>query len=266
MTSHDDLTRWDAAAAAYTQQVTGTSDSFYRRLAPFLWDRFGEVRDLDVLDLGCGHGWLADLLRQAGARVTGIDGSAALLAEAAARYPGITFTRHDLATGLPRPRARWPERSLVLPPALPPVLPPAQYDRIVSHMVLMDIPDLDTLMADIASSLRPGGVMVFSILHPAFFSRAIVDEGPGKERYRKVTGYLEPETRWIESFGGHQHYHRPLSWYVDLVCRNGLVVTGLHEPPTLPSTDIPVYQWSDYQRWFSTIPTMLAVSCRKSGM
>lgn len=30
---------------------------FYRRLAPFRWDRLGEIR-IDVLDLGCGHGWL----------------------------------------------------------------------------------------------------------------------------------------------------------------------------------------------------------------
>lgn len=243
VTSQDDLLRWDAAAAAYTQRVAGPADSFYRRLAPFLWDRFGDVRDLDVLDLGCGHGWLAQLLAQAGAKVTGIDGSAALLAEAAARYPGITFIRHDLASGLPHA--------------------PARYDRIVAHMVLMDVRDLETLAADIAGSLRPGGVMVFSILHPAFFSRAITDEGPGKARYRKVTGYLEHETRWIESFGGHRHYHRPLSWYIDLLCRNGLVVTGLHEPPTLPPADVPVHEWTEYQRWFATIPTMLAVSCRK---
>lgn len=243
MTSEDDLLRWDAATAAYVQQVTGTGDSFYRRLAPFLWDRIGDVRGLGLLDLGCGHGWLTDLFRQAGAQVTGVDGSAALLAEATDRYPGIAFVQHDLATGLPQPSA--------------------QYDRIVSHMVLMDIPELDALMADIAAALKPGGVMVFTILHPAFFSREIVDGGPGDERYRKVTGYLDHETRWIESFGGHRHYHRPLSWYVDLICRNGMVVTGLHEPPTLPSTDIPVNEWTDYQRWFSTIPTMLAVSGRK---
>ena len=243
MTSQDDLLRWDAAATAYTQRVTGTDDTFYRRLAPFLWDRLGDIRNLDVLDLGCGHGWLASLLQQAGARVTGIDGSAVLLAEATGRYPGVAFAQHDLATGLPSPSAH--------------------YDRVVSHMVLMDIPELDTLMADIARSLRPGGVMVFSILHPAFFSRAIVDEGPDYERYRKVTGYLEHETRWIESFGGHQHYHRPLSWYIDQICRHGLVVTGLHEPPALPTADIPPQEWTDYQRWFSTIPTMLAISCRK---
>jgi hypothetical protein len=56
---------------------------------------------------------------------------------------------------------------------------------------------------------------VFTILHPAVFSRSIIDEGPGGQRHRKVTGYLSHQTRWIESFGGHRHYHRPLSWYVE---------------------------------------------------
>jgi hypothetical protein len=36
---------------------------------------------------------------------------------------------------------------------------------------------------------------VFSILHPAFFSHGVVDEGPDGQRYRKVTGYLEHQTR-----------------------------------------------------------------------
>lgn len=48
----------------------------------------------------------------------------------------------------------------------------------------------------VAAALRPGGVLVFTILYLAFFSWAIVDEGPGGQRYRKVTGYLEHETRW----------------------------------------------------------------------
>jgi SAM-dependent methyltransferase len=129
-----------------------------------------------------------------------------------------TPSQYDLALGLPRPLQR--------------------YDRIVAHMVLMDIPTLEAVIADIAEALRPGGVLVFSILHPAFFSRAIVDEGPNGERYRKVTGYLAHETRWIESFGRH-HHHRPLSWYVDLLCRHGVTVTGLHEPRSLPAADVP---------------------------
>ncbi|MFQ6329618.1 hypothetical protein ACLMAL_26255 [Nocardia sp. CWNU-33] len=123
---------------------------------------------------------------------------------------------------------------------------------------------LDRVLADVASALQGGGIFVFSILHPAFFSRTIVDETPDGERYRKVTGYLGHETRWIGSFGGHRHYHRPLSWYVDQLTDKGLVITGMHEPPSLPHTDIPEEEWTDYQRWFSTIPTMLALSCKRS--
>ncbi|MFE3273573.1 class I SAM-dependent methyltransferase [Nocardia sp. NPDC059239] len=224
--------------------MSGPADSFYRRMHEFLWSHLGSIADLDVLDLGCGHGWLAEQMRQAGARVTGVDGSEALLAAARTQYPEIDFQRHDLTLGLPGP---------------------GRFDRVVAHMVLMDIPVLDQLLTDVAAALRDGGVFVFSILHPAFFSQNIVDEGPGGERYRKVTGYLEHETRWIESFGGHRHYHRPLSWYAEQLTAHGLVITGIHEPPSLPHNDIPVSDWTDYQKWFSTILTMLTMSCIPSN-
>lgn len=238
--SSEDLRLWDAAADKYAATVLGSDDSFYRRIDTFLWSRLGAVDDLDVLDLGGGHGWLAERMRLAGARVTGVDGSGALLAAARSDYPEIDFRQHDLARGLPEAARR--------------------YDRVVAHMVLMDIPVLDRLIADVAAALKDSGVFVFSILHPAFFSHAIVDD-PDGNRYRKVTGYLEPKTRWVDSFGGHRHYHRPLSWYVEQLTAHGLVVTGIHEPPSLPHNDIPEAEWTDYQRWFSTIPTMLAMSC-----
>ena len=241
--SEGDLELWDAAAAEYAAQVGGDGDSFYRRLRGFLGERFGDVAGLDVLDLGCGHGWLAEEFRLAGARVTGVDGSGALLAAARTRYPRISFVQQDLALGLPSEFGR--------------------YDRVVAHMVLMDVPELDRLLADVATALRPDGVFVFSILHPAFYSRAIVDDGAG-ERYRKVPDYLTLETRWVTAFGGHQHYHRPLSWYVSRLVEHGLVVNGLHEPPSLPRDDVPETQWTEYQRWFSRIPTMLAISCTRA--
>ncbi|XVV16325.1 class I SAM-dependent DNA methyltransferase [Actinoplanes sp. CA-131856] len=220
MTANDDIALWDSAAEQY---ATHDGDSFYRRLSPFLWRQLGDVTGQPVLDLGCGHGWLAEKMRLAGAAVTGIDGSTALLARAAEAYPGIAF---------------------------------------VSHMVLMDLPELDTLVADVRASLTGDGVFVFSILHPSFFHQAPVEDPGTGERYRKVNGYLRHERRWITTFGGHNHYHRPLSWYVDLLTRHGLAVTGLHEPPTLPQHGRPEEEWSDYERWFATIPTMLAVACR----
>lgn len=240
--SAHDLKLWDAAAAVYAG-MAGRADSYYRRLETFLWRQFGDVAGLDVLDLGCGHGWLAAELQRAGAHVVGVDGSFVLLDEARSLCPEATFVHGDLAFGLPAAARR-------------------SYDRVVAHMVLMNIAMLDRLLADVAASLRPGGVFVFSILHPAFSSRPIVDDAE-RGRYRKVPDYLTLETRWVENFGGHRHYHRPLYWYVERLVAHGLVVNGLIEPPSLPPQDLPPEQWSDYERWFSRIPTMLAVSCTR---
>ncbi|MCY1143180.1 methyltransferase domain-containing protein [Actinoplanes sp. Pm04-4] len=243
MSSSHDIRLWNEVAGQYAEHITGVGDSFYRRLSPLLWKTLGDISGRSVLDLGCGHGWLGEQLRSAGAVVTGIDGSAALLERAARNYPDIHFVEHDLTAGLPQPLQ--------------------EYHAVVAHMVLMDVPELDNLVQDVRASLVDRGPFVFSILHPSFFSHEPVEDSG--ERYRRVTGYLDHERRWITSFGGHHHYHRPLSWYFDLLTRHGFTVTALHEPPTLPHHARPESEWTDYERWFATIPTMLAVSCRPAS-
>jgi len=241
MSSGDDIGLWDEAAGRYAE-LAGVDDSFHRRLRPFLREVLGDVAGRRVLDVGCGPGWLSEQFRREGAEVAGVDGSSALVRHARAAYPHVPFTVHDLTAGLPRPLQT--------------------YHAAVAHMVLMDLPEVESLVADISASLAAGGVFVFSILHPCFFGQAPVEDTSTGERYRKVTGYLHRERRWITSFGGHHHYHRPLSWYVDLVARHRLVVTGMHEPPTLPGRLDAETEWTDYERWFATIPTMIAMACR----
>jgi hypothetical protein len=68
--------------------------------------------------------------------------------------------------------------------------------------------------------------------------------------------------RYAEQVSGHRHCHRPLSWYVEQLVRHGFVLTGLHEPPALPHHLRPEAEWTAYERWFSRIPTMLAVACQ----
>ena len=58
----------------------------------------------DVLDFGCGAGRIAAALVRHGARVTGVDVSAAMIAIARARVPGAAFVLGDGAT-LPLPDA-----------------------------------------------------------------------------------------------------------------------------------------------------------------
>ncbi len=120
-----------------------------------------------------------------------------------------------------------------------------EYDIVAALMVLMDLPDLATLRPQVA----PGGVLVATLLHPAFFNQRTVDDASGG--YREVRGYLEDEEWWIETFGGHRHYHRPLGAYVEWVASLGLGVVELFEPaPTA------------YDGWRSRIPTRLGLAAR----
>jgi SAM-dependent methyltransferase len=229
-------------AQAYASATGPVGDSFFRRLRPFLERELGAVAGRRVLDVGCGHGWLAGLLAADGAEVVGIDGSAALLDRARADHPGLRFEQADLTAGLPAGLGT--------------------FDAVVAHMVVMDLPELDVLFADLARATAPDGVFVASLLHPAYFSHEV--DGADAERpwRRHVSGYLDHEVRWISAFGGHRHYHRPLSWYVNTLSRNGWVLTGLDEPPSLPQEDRDPAEWTDHERWFSRIPTMLAWAAR----
>lgn len=235
-----DIRAWDGAAQTYVSIIGGANDSFWRRFEPFL-ARWGPERGSRVLDLGCGHGWLAGALDAEGLLVEGVDGSRALIDQARENHPRLNFGVRDLTEGLGEGWA-------------------GPYDLVVSHMVLMDLPHIDRMLADVSERLADDGVLVATILHPAFFNQQPVYD---EERHRRVTGYLAHEEWWIESFGGHRHYHRPLSWYVQELRRAGLALVDLDEPPTLPQEPRPEPEWTDDQRWFSSIPTMLSFAAKR---
>jgi malonyl-CoA O-methyltransferase len=112
----------------------------------------GDVRELNVLDLGCGTGRHSLWLAAAGATVTGVDFSEGMLAEAR-RKPGaeaIRFVVHDLH--LPLPFA-------------------TEFDLVVSGLVLEHLRELDGFFAEAHRVLKPGGRAVVSAMHPAMCLR-----------------------------------------------------------------------------------------------
>jgi SAM-dependent methyltransferase len=237
----EDLEAWDRVAATYVEMVGRGADSIYARFEPFLWRHLGaELSGLRVLDLGCGHGWLAEICRVRGATVVGVDGSSELLGVARARYPEVAFEHADLSEGLPDFVESQP------------------FDRVVAHMVLMDVPRLEALGASLGRCLAADGVVVVTLPHPSFFMQSPTQDPSTGEWYRRVRGYLEHEEWWIESFGGHRHYHRPLEFYTDWLASAGLGVIGVREPPVPLSK--PREAWDERDRWFVTIPTMIGLA------
>ncbi len=112
----------------------------------------GDVAGRTVLDLGCGTGRHALWMAAAGAKVTALDFSEAML-EAARRKPHaekVRFLVHDLHDPLPLD---------------------ASFDVVVSGLVLEHLDDLGAFFGQVHRVLAPGGVAVISAMHPAMFLR-----------------------------------------------------------------------------------------------
>lgn len=112
----------------------------------------GDVSGQAVLDLGCGTGRHALWLAAAGAKVTALDFSEGMLAEARSK-PGaeaVRFIDHDLHRPLPFA---------------------ADFDLVVSGLVLEHLRELDGFFAEARRVLKPGGRAVISAMHPAMMLR-----------------------------------------------------------------------------------------------
>ncbi|MEO8612634.1 MAG: class I SAM-dependent methyltransferase [Chloroflexota bacterium] len=235
--SSADRQEWDRIASVYAQTAGTAADSTYAQFKDALWESLGDLQGLDVLDLGCGHGWLSQQIHEAGAKVWGVDGAPVLIEMARTTYPHINFTLHDLLGGLP-PTER-------------------TFDRVVSNMVLMDIPDITVLIASVRAVLKPHGRFIFTLPHPCFFNYPSRQDETSGEWYRMLTGYLQPAVWRVQTFGGHNHYHRTLTEYMDHLRHNHLVVTRFYEPPHRPK-QLPETYEKEFA-FYQSIPIFLLI-------
>jgi 2-polyprenyl-3-methyl-5-hydroxy-6-metoxy-1,4-benzoquinol methylase len=83
---------WNRVASDWRTQVGDHGDE-NRRLNsdPVLWDFAGDVSGLDVLDAGCGTGYLSRQLSARGARVVGVDLSENMIRIAQESSPEVDY-------------------------------------------------------------------------------------------------------------------------------------------------------------------------------
>ncbi|MEC7816768.1 MAG: class I SAM-dependent methyltransferase [Pseudomonadota bacterium] len=102
-----------------------------------------------VLDVGCGEGWLAQLLSETGYRVTGVDASPALI-DHARRHAHAQFLVGDLANL--------------------PALALGRFDLVVCNFSLFGEDSVRRFILSLPTLLIEGGTCLIQTLHPlAFF-------------------------------------------------------------------------------------------------
>ncbi|MBO0746688.1 MAG: class I SAM-dependent methyltransferase [Candidatus Dormibacteraeota bacterium] len=187
---------------------------------PALLPLLGEVRGRRVLDAGCGTGYFTRMLAERGAHVIGVEPAEAMVAFARAKEAelgqGITYVQAELTL-------------------LPDLGGP--FDSVVCSMVLMAVPDWKPAMRACVECLRPGGLFVFALVHPAFEQLWSTWRDHGDYRVRR---YLEE----YEIVGPDaSDFHRPLSAYLNelasLGCRLREVVEPGLDPEVAEKSSIP---------------------------
>lgn len=209
--SRSDIADWDRVATQYSE--TGPQLRFFNCVEKYLWESLGELKGKRILDLGGGDGWLANMCAERGAKSFVVDGSTKLLEIGETQHPNVEFHEADLTQGLP---------------CL------GQFDSVISYMVLMDLPTIDKVLTDARKLLNKNGNLVFVILHPCFFHFPSEFDETTMKGYRKVDRYLKEEVWRLDSFGGHNHYHRSITEYCESLRKAGFVVSRLVEPEHQP--------------------------------
>ena len=118
------------------------------------------LRGLDVLDIGCGGGLLAEPMQRLGARVTGID---------AGQENVQTAIVHAQQAGLDI------EYRCILPEAL--AADGRAFDVVLNMEVVEHVPDLDAFLDASCHLVKPGGIMVAATLNRTLKALALAKFG-----------------------------------------------------------------------------------------
>lgn len=114
-----------------------------------------------------------------------------------------------------------------------------RYELIVSSLALHYVRDYATLIGRIATALRPGGRVAFSIEHPMCTALATNEwhlDRTGAQLFWPVDRYFEEgarHVRWLET--DVVKYHRTLETYVNGLIQAGLLLSSLEEPRPTPA-------------------------------
>jgi SAM-dependent methyltransferase len=172
----------------------------------------GDVRGLDVVELGCGTAFLSASLARAGARPVGVDLSPAQLATARRCQ-----ARHQLDFPLVEADAgRVPLRT-------------GSFDLVVSEYGAAPWCDPAAWLAEAARLLRPSGRLVF-LTHSVTVALCVPDEG-GVAGDHLLRG--QRDVARVQWQGGGIEHHPSHSDWIRLLRANGFEVDALHElfPP-----------------------------------
>ena len=224
------IKQWDNAAEKYAENQERSD--FAKSNKEIVKNRFQRLSGEELLDLGCGYGFYTDYFRSIGARAVGVDGSEKMIETARKRYPLSEFLVSDITRLLPFENER--------------------FDIVFSNQVLMDIENVDFVFSECMRVLKKGGLLYYSIVHPAFYGGKWVEDEKGYMYAKQTEKYIEPYSSANYFWGETEHFHRPLSYYLNIAANYGFVLKRAREPVSYDgktkNSDLPLFFFAEYEK------------------
>jgi RluA family pseudouridine synthase len=191
---------WDHVAGWYDEYIErGPSDHHQQVIVPGTMRMLGVRKGMRVLDVACGQGVLCRALRERGVVTAGVDAAPGLIERARTMDPQGVYVVGDARELTLLGRGTGEAEQTTSEPATSPAIAKGarrgagrasvqhldgSYDAATCIMALMNIEPLGPVLSGVARWLKPGGVFVAVMLHPAFRS-------PGQTSW----GWDSPEAR-----------------------------------------------------------------------
>jgi ubiquinone biosynthesis O-methyltransferase len=247
---------WDELADKWISGYTEYGDMNREYVIdPVIFRLLGSINGLSILDAGCGGGYLCRQLARKGAKVVGVDISKKFIEIAEQKEKENPLNIKYYAGSL---------HNL-------PMFKDKTFDIIISNLVLMDVADLNKAIKELRRVLKKSGKLIFSIMHPCFPSPTIHgwmreprDSDRKEDRlYWMVDRYFDRtmETWQFYDWPAAYSFHRPLSDYMKVLLKNGLIITDFEEPT--PSKKAIREHYREFGDEYDRIPWFLIIGAKK---
>lgn len=191
-----DTSRWDQLSDSYNKISADSRKVF---LYPAMLSAIPESKELVIIDFGCACGEFTQILAKNYNNVIGYDPSRSMIKNAVTNntvYQNIRFTDSM------------------------PTIPPNSCDVVVLSLVLQTIEteeEISKVLSDIRILLKVNGTLLVGMSHPCYNYYCIENS-----LYNQVGAAYPVHINSSETKLEFTDYHRPLEFWINIFCSNGL--------------------------------------------